>query len=136
MKAKWVLDLQFTNQRSRIWQRFTFLTGYQYYEFNYIKDLAGPSKLSIEQNKTSKESIKSAATFPDGVKDSDLVNLSETNEKENNEDQGSMHNLLNLDSSEPVPSLDDDDEVLLNIDNELGNRINHGMFRNVSKREG
>ena len=101
--------------------------------------MAGPSKKPIEQNTASKESTKSAATFPEdgkNSKESDFVNLSEfktKNENENKGGQGSMHNLLNLDSSEPVPSLDDDDEVLLNIDNELG-RVCHGIFRNVLER--
>ena len=99
--------------------------GYQYYEFNYIKDLAAPSKkLASDETKPDKEKT-TAASFPEEATN-DLVNLtSESNETTNNDEESkktdSLHNLLdlNLDPSEPVPLLDDDDEVLLNIDTEL-----------------
>ena len=99
--------------------------GYQYYEFNYIKDLAAPSKkLASDETKPDKEKT-TAASFPEEAAN-DLVNLtSESNETTNNDAESkktdSLHNLLdlNLDPSEPVPLLDDDDEILLNIDTEL-----------------
>ena len=99
--------------------------GYQYYEFNYIKDLAAPSKkLASDETKPDKEKT-TAASFPEEATN-DLVNLtSESNDTTNNDAESkktdSLHNLLdlNLDPSEPVPLLDDDDEILLNIDTEL-----------------
>ena len=99
--------------------------GYQYYEFNYIKDLAAPSKkLASDETKPDKEKT-TAASFPEEATN-DLVNLtSESNETTHNDAESkktdSLHNLLDLtlDPSEPVPLLDDDDEILLNIDTEL-----------------
>ena len=100
--------------------------GYQYYEFNYIKDLAGPSKQlaqsqkddSEEKNKENEQKTSSSASFPET---NDLVNLAEPESSQSAATgSGSLHNLLNLDTSETLPSLDENDEILLRIDNELG----------------
>ena len=112
--------------------------GYQYYEFNYIKDLAAPAKQLVapDDKKEANEIKSTAASFPDSQ---ELVNLStatdndDAKEKEMNKSDkktDSLHNLLDLDMepSEPVPLLDDDDEVLLNIDSELSNSDANKMF--------
>ena len=100
--------------------------GYQYYEFNYIKDLAGPSKQlaqsqkdnSEEKNKENESKTSSSASFPET---NDLVNLAESESSQSAATgSGSLHNLLNLDTSETLPSLDENDEILLRIDDELG----------------
>ena len=98
--------------------------GYQYYEFNYIKDLAAPSKKLAGEEDTENEKDKSTSTgFPKNM-DQQLVNLEaeSTALGQKPKDSGSLHNLLDLDQypvSDPVPSLDDDDEILLRIDSEL-----------------
>lgn len=120
--------------------------GYQYYEFSYIKDLAGPSKhLAAVDDDKSKERKpqKSAASFPTKSEQSstDLVNLADESKPVGRGDvvagsvakSGSMHNLLNLDtvettaSSDQVPSLDENDEILLRIDDELGKVHNNEL---------
>ena len=97
--------------------------GYQYYEFNYIKDLAAPSKKIAEEEKD-KEKSSTSASFPSEEGDQKLVNLdSPAKQRQEPKNSGSLHNLLDLDQSPvcgPVPSLDDDDEILLRIDSELG----------------
>ena len=103
--------------------------GYQYYEFNYIKDLAAPSKKIAEEEKD-KEKSSTSASFPSEEADNQqLVNLESPakQRQEQPKDSGSLHNLLDLDQSAvsgPVPSLDDDDEILLRIDSELGQENN------------
>ena len=103
--------------------------GYQYYEFNYIKDLAAPSKKIAEEEKD-KEKSSTSASFPSEEADNQqLVNLESPakQRQEQPKDSGSLHNLLDLDQSPvsgPVPSLDDDDEILLRIDSELGQENN------------
>ena len=75
--------------------------GYQYYEFNYIKDLAGPSKQlaqsqkddSEEKNKENEQKTSSSASFPET---NDLVNLAEPESSQfAATGSGSLHNLLN-----------------------------------------
>merc|ERR1711892_581163 len=87
--------------------------GYQYYEFNYIKDLAAPSKELASQNQDEeKAKKKDVASFPaqtEKDKKDDLLDLDGTPDM----------NLLNLDA--PAPLLDDVDEILLRIDSELEN---------------
>merc|ERR1711892_789863 len=116
--------------------------GYQYYEFNYIKDLAAPSKELASQNQDeAKAKKKDVASFPaqtEKDKKDDLFFFDfeykdeekSTIEGKNNAQNGSMHNLLDLDSAAdmnlltldaPAPLLDDDDEILLKIDSELEN---------------
>ena len=101
--------------------------GYQYYEFNYIKDLAAPSKKIAEEEKD-KEKSSTSASFPSEEGDQKLVNLdSPAKQRQEPKNSGSLHNLLDLDQSPvcgPVPSLDDDDEILLRIDSELGSENN------------
>jgi len=116
--------------------------GYQYYEFNYIKDLAGHGKEEAEEEEKKKKVKPDAASFPtegkmEEKKDKDnLFFFNETefkDEKENSgvkgetsEQAGSLSNLLDLshpqddklvDLSGDLP--DDDDDVLLKIDSEL-----------------
>ena len=100
--------------------------GYQYYEFNYIKDLASSSKKLADEEKDKDKSTP--ASFPKESDEQQLVNLgaeSSLTDQQNQKpkDSGSLHNLLDLDQSSAigsVPSLDDDDEILLRIDSELG----------------
>lgn len=120
--------------------------GYQYYEFNYIKELAAPTKETANQNEA-KAKKKDVASFPEqdekDKKDdlfffdseyTDEDRSKKTNNKmqegKNNAKNGSMHNLLDLDGAPdmnllnldaPAPLLDDDDEILLRIDSELEN---------------
>jgi len=122
--------------------------GYQYYEFNYIKDLAAPSKELANQNQDeAKGEKKDIASFPGQTdkdkkddlfffeseyKDEENLKAKEDNSNAKNKN-GSMHNLLDLDNGpdmnllqldEPAPLLDDDDEILLKIDSELENTEN------------
>merc|ERR1711872_954667 len=87
--------------------------GYQYYEFNYIKDLAAPSKeLAKQDDKDSKQKKTDIASFPgqnEKEKKDDLFFFeSEYKAEENLGSKGSMHNLLDLGS---------EDTNLLNIEN-------------------
>ena len=99
--------------------------GYQYYEFNYIKDLAAPSKKLVDEEKDKDKDKPTSASFPTEC-DQQLVNLGAESAPQPHQEpknSGSLHNLLDLDqcsASGPVPSLDDDDEILLRIDSELG----------------
>jgi len=124
--------------------------GYQYYEFNYIKDLAGHGKEeSIEEEK--KKKVKpDAASFPtegkteeeekkeEKKKEENLFFFNETDLKdekknsgekgETSEQAGSLSNLLDLNNPQDDQLVDltgtdlpdDDDDVLLKIDSELG----------------
>ena len=106
--------------------------GYQYYEFNYIKDLATSSKqlvAALESNKEEKknEKDKDIASFPEKTTNEDFkfFNLDDENsisKKDASAEKvksGSLHNLLNLDNESPL--LDENDEILLKIDSELEN---------------
>ena len=107
--------------------------GYQYYEFNYIKDLASSSKqLAAALDDDKKEEKGDIESFPDKSKKDefqffqldDEKSISKNDSSEEKMKSGSLHNLLNLDS-EPtnVPLLDENDEILLKIDNELENDL-------------
>ena len=110
--------------------------GYQYYEFNYIKDLAAPSKKLAGEEKDKDKST--SASFPT-ESDQQLVNLgaessSKSQQHQEPKNSGSLHNLLDLDQSSvtgPVPSLDDDDEILLRIDSELGTGGAEGSVEDI-----
>ena len=108
--------------------------GYQYYEFNYIKDLATSSKqlaTALEEKKqekkkdTEKEKDKDVASFPEKSTNEDFqfFNLDEENSISKKDASAeivkseSLHNLLNLDNETPL--LDENDEILLKIDSEL-----------------
>eukprot|EP00092_Neocalanus_flemingeri_P013441 GFUD01014493.1.p1 GENE.GFUD01014493.1~~GFUD01014493.1.p1 ORF type:complete len:550 (-),score=160.96 GFUD01014493.1:128-1777(-) len=119
--------------------------GYQYYEFNYTKELAAPSKDLANQNQnedktkkndgpsfpgqTEKEKKDNLFFFESEYKDEDKSKHQEKQIKlQENAKNGSMHNLLDLDSGPDMnllnldttaPLLDDDDEILLKIDSEL-----------------
>ena len=106
--------------------------GYQYYEFNYIKDLATSSKqlaAALEENKKEKkkDKDKDVASFPEESTNEDFqfFNLDDENsisKKDASAEKvksGSLHNLLNLEPDTPL--LDENDEILLKIDSELEN---------------
>ena len=107
--------------------------GYQYYEFNYIKDLASSSRqlaAALEENK--KENKRDIASFPEKTKNVDFQffhldeenSISKKDSRAENTKSGSLHNLLNLDNEPPnIPSLDENDEILLKIDSELENDV-------------
>merc|ERR1719507_2840273 len=115
--------------------------GYQYYEFNYIKDLAGHGKEEAEEEEKKKKVKPDAASFPaegkveEEKKDNHFF-FNETefkDEKENSgvtggtsEQAGSLSNLLDLNNPQDDKLVDltgdlpdDDDDVLLKIDSEL-----------------
>merc|ERR1719323_109988 len=114
--------------------------GYQYYEFNYIKDLAGHGKEEATAEEEKKKNSKpDAASFPsDGnveeEKKDDLFLFNENEFKDEktgtSEQAGSLTNLLDLTNQQQDDQLvdlsgvdllpDDDDDVLLKIDSELG----------------
>ena len=88
--------------------------GYQYYEFNYIKDLAGPSRQLAASAPTKPAAAGQEAGQEAGKAAGQLVELG----GEQQQRSGSLHNLLDLESDKP-PTLDEDDEILLRIDQEL-----------------